>query len=541
MVGGAALALAACGSGEPELARGSIGYVEGFFGAVVADEPRAALIGRDMLSSGGTAADAATAMYFTMAVTLPSRAGLGGGGMCVAFDRKSGRTDVLDFTADAPATIPTGSDRPTVIPGNPRGFFALQARHGALLWSQVVAPAENLARFGHPVSRTFARDLSAIGPALLADPGAREVFTSKAGQTVAGEGMPIVQFDLAGTLGMIRARGVGPFYTGPFANTFVGSVNAAGGSLTIEELRGFTPKWRDSVRVEVGDEVAHFAPPPASASSQAAIMLAMIIEDGGYSAGLSGGFGRGSEGERAHLMAQTSLHAFADRETWLDARGRGTMEAGALVNENRIETLARSVKGERKTDAGQFTPRPRNRHESPATTSFAAADASGNAVVCAVTMNASFGVGRIAAGSGVLLAAAPGTGGRGPVGLAPMLMVNENSNEFRLAAAANGGVAAPAALASVVARIVELEQSAAAAVAAPRVHNGGDPDVTYHEPGLETAVQAHLTALGHRIAATPVLGQVNVLWCPDGLPTTPESCQMAADPRGSGLAAGSMK
>lgn len=77
----------------------------------MADEPRAALVGRDILSAGGSAADAATAMYLTLAVTLPSRAGLGGGGMCLTFDAVSGVTETLDFTAAAPATINARADR----------------------------------------------------------------------------------------------------------------------------------------------------------------------------------------------------------------------------------------------------------------------------------------------------------------------------------------------------------------------------------------------------------------------------------------------
>ncbi len=117
-------------------------------GGVVADEPRAAQIGRDILAAGGSAADAATAMYFAMAVTLPSRASLGGGGVCLVFDPRTRDAQTLEFLARPPARIPPEADRPTAVPGNVRGFYSLQARYGRLRWSQVLVAAENLARFG---------------------------------------------------------------------------------------------------------------------------------------------------------------------------------------------------------------------------------------------------------------------------------------------------------------------------------------------------------------------------------------------------------
>lgn len=520
-----ALGVTACGSSEPALQKGSVGFVSGFLGGVVADEPRAALVGRDILSSGGTAADAVSAMYFTMAVTLPSRAGLGGGGMCVAFDQRSGKTEALDFTAQASGRIPAGADRPSAVPGNPRGFFALQARHGKLLWRQVITPAENFARFGHPTSRAFARDLAAIGPAVLSDPGAKAMYGSKTGAGVAVEGEKIEQLDLASTLGLLRARGVGPFYTGPFAAHFVEGALSAGGSLSVEALRDFRPQLRDTVRVEVGNEVAHFAPSPAAASSQAAVMLAMLIEQDQFDGA--------DEGARANLLAEAAVRSFSDRETWINGKN-------VSVAADHIQNLAQGLQTDRKTPLASLNPRPLNRHESPATTSFMAADAAGNAVACAVSMNASFGTGRVVAGTGVLLAAAPDASGRGPTGLAPMLLVNEPTKEFRMAAAANGGVVAPTALTAVVARMALADQDAKQAVDAPRVHNGGDPDVTYFEPTLDAAAQSHLAAAGHATAQIPYLGQVNVLYCPEGLPTKPLDCQMMADPRGVGLAAGSM-
>ena len=71
---------------DNESDRGTIGFVKGFFGGIAVDEPRAALVGRDILSSGGNAADVAVAVALTLAVTQPSSASLGGGGVCIVHD-----------------------------------------------------------------------------------------------------------------------------------------------------------------------------------------------------------------------------------------------------------------------------------------------------------------------------------------------------------------------------------------------------------------------------------------------------------------------
>lgn len=526
----AGLVLGACSS-EPALPPGTMGFVEGFLGGVVADEPRAALVGRDILSAGGSAADAATAMYMTMAVTLPSRAGLGGGGVCLVFDALDGKVQALDFTAVSSAGASPTMGRPTAIPANPRGFFALQAHLGRLQWAEVVAPAEQLARFGHPVSRAFAGDLAAIGPALLADDGTRVMYGSASGALVQ-EGEIIKAIDLAATLGLIRARGVGPLYSGPYANSLVEAVQKVGGTLTIEDLRSFTPVWRDTVRVEIGDEVAHFAPPPAAASTQAGVMFAMLMEHGGFDGADQGG--------QARLLAEVAQRSFADRETWLGIGAKGAQATKDLTVPSRIETVLSGMRPDQHTPVASLSIKPRNRHESPSATTFSAVDPLGNAVTCAVTMNAGFGAGLVAPGTGVLLAAAPDSGGRGPIGLSVMLVANENSKEFHFTAGASGGEAAPTALVGVAARVLLDEQGLEAAVATPRVHLSGDPDVTYHEPGLNAGAVAALLSAGHRTQATPVIGQVNAISCSGGLPVAPGSCNMAADPRGQGLTAGSM-
>ncbi|MHB1060231.1 MAG: gamma-glutamyltransferase, partial [Rhodanobacter sp.] len=169
ILAGVGLGLSACETAD-EPPSGIIGSVEGFAGAAVADEPRAVLVGRDVLSAGGTAADAAVAMYFTLAVTLPSEAGLGGGGVCLIHDPQAKTTEALDFL---PRAAPEGG---VALPGNVRGMAALHARHGALRWEQLLTAAESLARFGTPMSRALAREAATAVDRLRADPELREIF-----------------------------------------------------------------------------------------------------------------------------------------------------------------------------------------------------------------------------------------------------------------------------------------------------------------------------------------------------------------------------
>ena len=53
---------------------------------IVGDEPFAVRTAAQVLAQGGSAADAAAAMFFARSVTYPVSAGLGGGGICIVRD-----------------------------------------------------------------------------------------------------------------------------------------------------------------------------------------------------------------------------------------------------------------------------------------------------------------------------------------------------------------------------------------------------------------------------------------------------------------------
>ena len=522
------LTVGAC-SGDNEEQRGTIGFVEGFLGGVAVDEPRAALIGRDILSAGGTAADAAVAVYFALSVTMPSTAGLGGGGVCVVFDPVRKSVETLDFLARAPKQGPAGASRPSAVPGNPRGFFALHARYGRMRWEQLLSPAEELARFGTPVSRAFAFDLSRIERALMAQPETRRMFGHSGGQRTLREGELLTQVELASTIGRLRQAGPGDLYTGTMTRPFVEAVTAAGGTLSIEDMRDFKPIWRPTVQVPFAEKVAHFAPPPAAAGAVAAEIWRMLVQEERYE--------DASAAERLHLLAEAELRAFADRGRWLQPDGGSSVAAADLASEQRAESLMSSYRPDRHVPAEQLNPAPVERLENPSATGFVVIDRDGGTVSCNLSMNNHFGTGRFAAGTGVLLAAAPGPAGRGPTSMGPMVVVSEFANKVFMAAASSGGVVAPTSLVSVAARTLLAGDNLETAMTAKRIHHGGTPDIVFFEHGLDEASQQALTSRGHKIAQTPALGRVNAVFCSEGIPGEEESCGIKADvpPRGYGL------
>lgn len=285
----ACLSLSACYDPARDLKVGTVGYVKGFAGGVAAEEPRTVLVGRDVLAAGGSAVDAAVAMGFTLAVTLPSSAGLGGGGVCVVHDRTSKTTEVLDFmppplSASVVGLSAGAQGTPVAIPALPRGLFALHAKYGRMRWEEVVMPAETLARFGEPMSRAFARELQETGRAIARDPLAARVFGSPQG-AILQEGDKVVQLDLSGVLGRLRQRGPGELYGGGMGREYLESVRRIGGLMTLEGLRDWTPQWVTPEKRDVGNETLYTPPGAAVTGNFSALWDAAVNGSAGQASG----------------------------------------------------------------------------------------------------------------------------------------------------------------------------------------------------------------------------------------------------------------
>ena len=515
LIGAAAvLLLTAC---EPNKPPGTIGSVSGFAGAAVADEPRAAVVARDVLSAGGSAADAAVALYFALSVTMPSTAALGGGGVCLIHDADKKTTEILDFL---PRSAPDGR---VAIPLAVRGMAALQARYGKLRWEQLLGPAEQMARLGTPTSRALARELVTAGARLGDDSEMARIFLHPDG-TPLQEGEPLRQELLGGVLTQLRIKGAGEFYTGRLAQTIADAAQGLGAPLTTEALRNAKPEFTPALEVPFGDHTIYLSQPPAAGGVVFGQMVEMMIDVRNYA--------DTSDSERPHLVVEAAERAFVNRTSWMLPDGSSKVDPATLVAEDYVNKLMKGYDKDHATPANPFIAAPEN----PWASGFVTADADGNAVACNVTMNNLFGAGRMAPGTGILLAPAPNDRGAGYRALGPVLVANKATGEFFFAGAASGGETAASALAQVFVRVADAKQSLADAEAAPRFHHNGSPDIVYTESIDRSQSDSSLTQRGHQIQQIDSIGRVNAIWCPKSLQRDSSTCSAVADPRAYGLA-----
>ncbi len=523
-------ALTKIGDDFSELSEGLRNYNEdqniGFLGGLATDEPLATLAGRDALESGGNAVDAAIAVYFNLAVTLPSVAGLGGGGVCLVHDAQTNVTRALDFLAKIPDRSNIPVRRANAVPGNVAGFYALHARYGRLPWAQLVAPAEGLARFGSNVSRAFSNHLKESRGVLLSEPVMNDFFSQDVGRQLE-EGDKWLQPDLANIIGKIRKEGSAALYRGSGAQDFADAVVAGGGGLSITDMIKYRPVWRNPIEVPMGYISIHFAPPPAAGGAVAAQISAMLLEGQRYLTT--------SPEDQAHLFIEVLTRAYADRSIWMEPYGTSKIASHELVSKPRIGQLMNNYRTESHVlPAFQGTTPARNSDDASAT-SFAVMDEDGSAVACALSMNSLFGNRLIAKNMGILMASVP-NGQHGSLSLGPMLAIDASTNNFFFAGAASGGVAAPTALMSVALSNVMNVESLKESLRAKRLHHSGSPDVVYYEQDYSELVIQNLIKKGHKVMETPALGLVNTVGCLQGLTNDANSCEVASDPRGFGLA-----
>jgi gamma-glutamyltranspeptidase / glutathione hydrolase len=556
-----ALTLDARGEGRLDSEIGRAQAVTAASGMVVAQEAMAARVGVDILQRGGNAVDAAVAVGFAMAVTYPRAGNLGGGGFMV-IHRADGGDTAIDYRETAPAAINKNSfldaagnadpqkSRDSAlaigVPGTVAGLALAAQKYGSgkFTLADLIRPAVALARDGVAVADDTADSLPRDKARLARWPSSAQIFL-KADGGVLAPGDRLVQPDLADTLETIARDGPRGFYQGAVADKLAAAVQAAGGVMTAGDLQSYRAVEREPVRGTYRGYDLVSMPPPSS-GGVALIEMLNILE----------GFDLAHDDASAALFltVEAMKRAYADRAWFLGDPDVVQVPVARLTAKDYAAQWRATIDPARATPAAEIHPGGTVGREGRNTTHFSIADRFGNAVSNTYTLNFSYGVGLVAAGTGVLLnnelddfaakadapnaygllgyeANAPGPGKRPLSSMTPTIVL-KNGKPFLVTGSPGGSLIINTVL-QVVLDVIDRGMDIAGAVSAPRLHDQWMPDRVFAEPGFPPDIIAALEARGDAVTVRPLPTSANSILI------TEAGFVGAADPRSRGaLAAG---
>ncbi len=511
--------------------------VYGQSGMVASQEATATRVGVDILRQGGNAIDAAVAVAFTLAVTLPRAGNLGGGGFMLIHHAATNETLALDYREKAPASAgrdlfldETGkvdkakarfSHASVGVPGTVAGLVAAHRRFGSLPLADLMAPAIAYAANGLQVSEGLARSLQSRKKRLGRWPATAAVFLKADGRPYAA-GEFLVQRDLGESLRRIAATAGEDFYKGETAKAIAAEMAANGGLITLDDLAAYQAVWRKPV---LGDYRGHriaSMPPPSSGGVHLVQMLNILERFPLARYGHNGADG-------LHLMVEAMKLAYADRAQHLGDPDFWPVPVKGLTSKAYAAALAGGIDPYRarpSAEIGHGDPAP---YESNETTHFSVMDKKGNVVSNTYTLNFSFGTGIVAAGTGILLnnemddfSALPGVpnaygliggeanaiqGGKRPLSsMTPTIVFK--GEEPLLATGTPGGSRIITMVLQILLNVIDHGLNIAEATAAPRIHHQWLPDKLFVEQGFSPDTLAILRQRGHGVTFSRAAGSM---------------------------------
>ena len=382
-------------------------------GMVSSQEALATRVGVEVLEQGGNAVDAAVAVGYALAVTLPRAGNIGGGGFMIVHRADRNETRAIDFRETAPASMKKDvyiNDKGEAdlnrsqntglgvgIPGTVAGFAMALERFGSgkFTSAKLIQPAVDLAREGILVGADLAFSLKQAENRMKGFETSAKIFMTVEGKSLP-RGAQLIQADLAASLNAIALAGPAAFYEGAMAQKMVAAVNTSGGNWTLADLKSYRAIERDVVKGSYRGHDIVSMPPPSSGGVHLIQILNMLE---GFDLKAAGH----NSADGIHLFAEASKLAYADRSEYLGDPEFVKVPVKGLTSKKYAETLRKQIDPSKARAGKDIKPGQPQPYESDQTTHYSVMDRDGNVVACTYTLNFSYGMGMVADGTGILM------------------------------------------------------------------------------------------------------------------------------------------
>jgi gamma-glutamyltranspeptidase/glutathione hydrolase len=532
------------GDQEPDFTDLSVRDVISSNGVVSAASPYAAKAGLDVLKAGGNAFDAAVAVSFALGVVEPNASGIGGGGIMVAYEAKTGQFISYNFREFVPAAGEASAFpnrdadvddgiKASGVPTQVIGLLTVLENHGNLDRQTVMAPAIRYAKDGFPVTPELANAISEnFNKVMRSKEETKNVFADM-GITPLQEGDLLVQANYGKALEMIAQQGASAFYEGEIADAIVALQEEKGGLITHDDLLYAMNNYPIMEQPIQGTYRGYDIATVTSPSSGGMILLEALNMLEVY--GVISGMKRDSA-ELLHVLAVAQQLAYGDKRKYIaDTKFVDVPIAGLINKQYAAERWqkfdpARAYLGRNQGDNDYGNPWPYNTtrqtvsfepvdyDEHYSTTTFSVVDKEGNIVSVTQTINYFFGNGLVVPGFGFFMnnqlsgfsftssSASYIQPYKQPVSHIMPTIVMKDGNPYATLGSP-GSMRIPAAVLQVLINMIDFGMNIQEAIEYPRIYCyavGSDETYTnkkdlYLEQAFDDDVRDGLRALGYNL------------------------------------------
>jgi gamma-glutamyltranspeptidase/glutathione hydrolase len=503
----------------------------GTSGMVVSQNQASSDIGIEVLNMGGNAIDAAVAVGFSLATTLPRAGNLGGGGFMLIYLSDEKKTIAVDFRNAAPKKLSKKDFlflknnydqrrygyKASGIPGTVAGLLQTHDRYGKLPLKRILQPVIKQALEGIQVSYDLNQ---AIGSAdqINLDQESKNIYYQNSNPLK--EHALMRRPDLAWTFREIARNGEEAFYTGSIAKKIVEAMKQNDGYISLKDLKDYKPRFAEPIQTTYRNYKVLAHPPPAGG---AAVLLEglNILEN----------FNTDEVGPNSakflHLFAEALQRGHMDRSRYMGDPKFYDVPIKKIISKERASSLAKKINTQEATPPDTLNPDSLFQ-EGENTTHYSIIDKNGNVVSNTYTLGYSFGSGVTIPGTGILLnnqmnnfayqygnpevidrSASIGNRfepGKRPMStMTPIILFDEN-NELKLVTGSPGGALIPAAVLRVITGVIDFNLNLGEATMLPRLHKDWPYKNLRLEKGFSKDTLQILESYGHELEESKTMG-----------------------------------
>ena len=518
-------------------------------GMVVSQSALSSDIGVKILDMGGNAVDAAVAVGFSLATTLPRAGNIGGGGFMLIYLKDKDEVFYIDYRSKSPKNssiekllgtkkIPDRNSKrwervdytylASGVPGTVYGLLEAHKNFGKLDLKEIMKPVIEQAENGIIVSSDLNYVIE-VTPQLKSDQESLSIYFKN--------GEPLKEFstmkrpDLANTFREISKYGIKGFYEGAIAEKIVEAMNANDGLITYEDLKNYKSFFRMPIAINYKGHKVFTAAPPSGGGITLLTALNILnnINIKKY---------KSDSTKTYHFLAESLRRGHNNRSHFVGDPDYFDVPISELLSAKRTKELITSIDSNKASSIDQVIPY-KPRKESKDTTHFSIIDKDGNAVSNTYTLGLSFGSGVTIPGTGILMnsqmnnfayrygdktdigrGASPGNKfepGKKPMStMAPTIIFDKDDKLF-LVTGSPGGSDIPAAILRVITGVIDFNLDIGEATMLPRIHKDWPYEGLEHERAVSRDIVRRLKGMGHMTEYETTIGSTQSIHIVDGV------------------------